>query len=70
MGEKRTLVAGVAEKYSPEALIGKQIIVVANLKPAKIMGILSNGMMLAAVDKKRLSIATLDRALAPGTPLT
>ena len=70
MGEKRTLVAGVAETYTPEALIGKQIIIVANLKPAKIMGILSNGMMLAAVDKKRLSIATLDEAVAPGTPLT
>jgi len=76
MGERRTLVAGVAETYRPEALIGKQIIIVANLKPAKIMGILSNGMMLAAIDKndkndkKRLSIATLDKAVAPGTPLT
>ncbi len=70
MGKRRTIVAGIAETYTPEALIGKQIIIVANLKPAKLMGILSNGMMLAAVDKKRLSVATLDRAVTPGTPLT
>ncbi len=70
MGEKRTIVAGIAEAYKPEALVGKQIIILANLKPAKIMGILSNGMMLAAVDKKRLAIATLDEKVTPGTPLT
>ena len=69
VGEKRTLVAGIAETYAPEALIGKQIIIVANLKPAKIMGILSNGMMLAAVEKKRLSVATVDGRVPPGTPL-
>ena len=50
MGQKRTLVAGIAEKYSVEELIGKQVIVVANLKPAKLMGVVSNGMLLAAVD--------------------
>jgi methionyl-tRNA synthetase len=70
MGEKRTIVAGIAETYAPEALIGKQIVIVANLKPAKLMGILSNGMMLAAVDKKRLSVVTLDDTVTPGTPLT
>jgi len=46
--EKRQMVAGVAEAYSPEALIGKRIIVVANLKPARIRGIESQGMLLAA----------------------
>lgn len=70
LGERRTIVAGIAETYSPEELIGKQIILVANLKPAKIMGILSNGMMLAAVEKKKQAIVTLDKTVTPGTPLT
>jgi methionyl-tRNA synthetase len=46
--EKRQLIAGVAEYYQPEDLVGKNIIVVANLQPAKLMGELSQGMMLAA----------------------
>jgi len=70
MGEKRTIVAGIAGTYTPETLIGKQIVIVANLKPAKLMGILSNGMMLAAVDRERLSVVTLDETITPGTPLT
>jgi methionyl-tRNA synthetase len=59
MGQKRTLVAGIAEKYAPEDLIGKQVIVVANLKPAKLMGVVSNGMV----------VATLEKPVTPGTPL-
>jgi methionyl-tRNA synthetase len=46
--EKRQMIAGVAEVYSPETLVGKRIIVVANLKPATIRGIESQGMLLAA----------------------
>jgi methionyl-tRNA synthetase len=46
--EQRTIVAGIAEAYVPEALVGRTIVVVANLKPAKLMGIESNGMVLAA----------------------
>ena len=46
--EKRQIVAGVAEAYPPETLIGKRIIVVANLKPARIRGVESQGMLLAA----------------------
>lgn len=46
--EERTIVAGIAEAYDPEALTGKLIVIVANLKPAKLMGIESNGMVLAA----------------------
>lgn len=46
--ENRQMVAGVAELYPPETLIGKRIIVVANLKPARIRGIESQGMLLAA----------------------
>jgi methionyl-tRNA synthetase len=46
--ETRTIVAGIAEAYEPEALVGRLIAIVANLKPAKLMGIESNGMVLAA----------------------
>ncbi len=46
--DKRVLVAGVAEHYSPDELTGKKIIIIKNLKPAKIRGILSRGMILAA----------------------
>jgi methionyl-tRNA synthetase len=45
--EQRTLVAGIAEAYEPEAIIGRSIVIVANLQPAKLMGIESNGMILA-----------------------
>ncbi|MDF1590755.1 MAG: methionine--tRNA ligase [Desulfobacterales bacterium] len=69
LGEKRTIIAGIAESYEPEDLIGKQIIVVANLKPAKIMGILSNGMLIAASEKGKTVVATLDKKITPGTAL-
>jgi methionyl-tRNA synthetase len=69
MGHQRTLVAGIAEKYTAEEMIGKQVIVVANLKPAKLMGVVSNGMLLAAVDDSGPTLATLEKKLAPGTPL-
>ena len=69
MGQKRTLVAGIAEKYTAEEMIGKQVIVVANLKPAKLMGVVSNGMLLAAVDDSGPILATLEKATAPGTRL-
>jgi methionyl-tRNA synthetase len=69
MGQKRTLVAGIAEKYSPEELIGKQVIVVANLQPAKLMGVVSNGMVVAAVDDSGPVLATLEKIVVPGTPL-
>jgi methionyl-tRNA synthetase len=45
--EQRTLVAGIAEAYEPEALIGRTVVIVANLKPATLMGVESNGMVLA-----------------------
>jgi methionyl-tRNA synthetase len=69
MGQKRTLVAGIAEKYTAEEMIGKQVIVVANLKPAKLMGVVSNGMLLAAVDDSGPTLATLEKPVEPGKPL-
>ncbi|MDM8525582.1 methionine--tRNA ligase [Desulfococcaceae bacterium HSG8] len=70
MGEKRTIVAGIAESYTPQEMVGKQVIVVANLKPAKLMGILSEGMLLAAVDDEGCTVATLDKKVKPGTRLS
>jgi len=69
LGKKRTIVAGIAENYAPEDLVGKQVIVVANLKPIKLMGIVSNGMLVAAADEAGPNLATLDKPAAPGTPL-
>ena len=69
LGHTTTIVAGIAEKYTPEELVGKQIIIVANLKPAKLMGIISNGMLLAAVDDQGPTVATLDKPVDSGTPL-
>jgi len=70
LGENRTIVAGIAGSYSPESLVGKQVIVLANLQPAKLMGILSQGMLLAAVDDNHCTVATLDNAVKPGTALS
>ena len=64
-----TIVAGIAQNYTPEDLVGKQIIIVANLKPAKLMGVVSNGMLIAAVDDAGPTLAALDKPVDPGTPL-
>ncbi len=63
----RTIVAGIAQDYSPDDLIGKKVILVANMKPAKVRGGESQGMLLAAVGKKDCSIVTLDRDVPTGT---
>lgn len=65
--EQRQLVAGIAQAYEAEALIGKTIVVVANLKPARIRGVESNGMLLAADLGGRPIIATFDEEIPPGT---
>ncbi|MBP0131417.1 MAG: methionine--tRNA ligase [Nitrospira sp.] len=66
-GEQRQIVAGIGKKYEPEALIGKMIIIVANLKPAKLMGIESQGMVLAAGDSEVRGLATILEDVDPGT---
>jgi methionyl-tRNA synthetase len=63
----RTIVAGVAQHYSPEDLVGHKVVLVANLKPAKVRGIESQGMLLAAVGKKNLAILTIDKDMPSGT---
>jgi methionyl-tRNA synthetase len=69
VGQRRTIVAGIAERYAPEDLVGRQVVIVANLKPAKLMGVLSEGMLLAAVSEKDTALATVDSRMPPGTPL-
>jgi methionyl-tRNA synthetase len=65
--EQRTLVAGIAEHYAPGDLVGKKVVVVANLEPAKLMGIESNGMVLAgSVEGGALGVLTLDRDVPAG----
>ncbi len=64
--EKRTLVAGLAEYYKPDDLKGKKIIVLTNLEPRKLKGILSEGMLLAAVDGDNVSILVPDKDLPLG----
>jgi methionyl-tRNA synthetase len=66
--EQRTLVAGIAEAYEPEALIGKTVVIVFNLKPAKLMGIESNGMVLAASpDGGKPTVVSFEVPPDPGT---
>ncbi|OIQ59326.1 methionine--tRNA ligase [Moorella thermoacetica] len=64
--EERTIVAGIARHYQPEELVGKRVVIVANLKPAKLRGIVSQGMVLAAVDDESLSLVTTERAIKDG----
>jgi methionyl-tRNA synthetase len=65
--EQRQVVAGIAEAYAPEALVGKTVIIVANLKPAKLMGQESNGMVLAGSIDGRPVLCTFDAEIPPGT---
>jgi methionyl-tRNA synthetase len=65
--EQRTIVAGIAESYEPEALVGRSIVIVANLKPAKLMGIESNGMVLAASPESGGALLINSEPAAPGT---
>jgi len=65
--ETRTLVAGIAEHYAPEALVGRKVIVVANLEPATLMGIESNGMVLAGSTEGTVSLLMPDKDLPPGS---
>ncbi len=66
-GQTRQIVAGIAKAYTPEQLVGKKIVVVCNLKPAKLRGVESQGMLLAADLDGRPIIATFEEDVKPGT---
>lgn len=65
--EERTVVAGIAKHYPPEDLIGKKVVLVANLKPTKLRGILSEGMILAASDSEGLELITINSDILSGS---
>jgi methionyl-tRNA synthetase len=65
--EERTIVAGIATKYTPEELVGRKIVIVANLQAAKLMGIESNGMILAASIDGEPSLLSVDAGVPAGT---
>jgi methionyl-tRNA synthetase len=67
IGEIRTIVAGISRHYSPDDMIDKKVVVAANLKPAQLMGITSEGMVLAAVKKKKCSVLIPDQQVPVGT---
>lgn len=67
-GEERQLVAGIRAHYAPEELIGKQVVVVANLAAATLRGVESQGMVLAASEPDgKLALVGPDRPIAPGS---
>ncbi len=70
VGEPRQVVAGIAQHYEPGDLIGKQVIVVVNLKPAKLMGVESHGMVLAAKSDGRLLLISPEKDAIPGSTVS
>ena len=66
---KRQVVSGIATTYAPEALVGKSVVLVANLTPAKLRGIVSEGMILCALDHGTYRVLTVDGEVPAGTPV-
>jgi methionyl-tRNA synthetase len=69
IGEERTIVAGIGKDYNPADLIGKKVVIVANLKPAKLMGVESHGMILATDTDQGLTILSFDRDAKTGAKI-
>ena len=67
--ETRQIVSGIATDYAADSLIGKSVVIIANLMPIKLRGELSEGMILAAEDENGLSIITTDKEITPGSPV-
>nr|WP_290666444.1 hypothetical protein [Kosmotoga sp.] len=67
---RRQIVAGIAQHYEPEKLIGLKVVVVTNLKPARLMGEESKGMLLAAKDGQKLTVLTVHRDVEPGAKIS
>jgi tRNA-binding protein len=68
--EQRTICAGIRNDYAPEDLVGKQIVVVANLETAKLRGLESQGMLLAASDAGRVVILTPEKPVLAGAKVS
>ena len=67
--EARQVLAGIGKTYAPEILVGKQIVIVANMEPRMLMGLESRGMIVAGSDGEGIAIVSPDRELPPGTML-
>ena len=67
---RRQIVAGIAQHYEPEELVGLKVVVVTNLKPARLMGEESKGMLLAAKDGQKLTVLTVHRDVEPGAKIS
>ncbi|MEO0019482.1 MAG: methionine--tRNA ligase [candidate division WOR-3 bacterium] len=68
--EERQIVAGIGDNYQPEELLGKEIVVVTNLQPARLRGVESNGMLLAAVDGAKVVLISPEKPVSPGSPVS
>lgn len=68
--EPRQVVAGIREDWPPEAIVGRPVVIAANLKPAKLRGVWSKGMILAVRGTERVIPLTVDGPVAPGTRVT
>lgn len=68
--EERQIVAGIRAHYQPEELVGRQVVVVANLEPAVLRGIESQGMVLAASDGERIVVLSPEKAVAAGSKVS
>ena len=69
IGEERTIVAGIGKDYNPAELVGKKVVIVANLKPAKLMGVESHGMILATDTDQGLTILSSDKDAKTGAKI-
>jgi len=69
LGERRTVVAGIAQHYRPQDLVGKQVVIVANVKSAKLMGIRSEGMILVAESDEDITLIAPEKKVKPGSPV-
>jgi len=69
-GNQRKIVSGIAKNYTPESIVGKNVILIANLKPAKIRGVESHGMLLAASDGEKLFVCTTDGDIDSGSTVS
>jgi methionyl-tRNA synthetase len=65
--ERRTIVAGVARHYAPDELVGRTVVIVANLEPTKLMGVESQGMLLAAEDEDGLRLVGVEGGIRSGS---
>lgn len=68
--EERQIVAGIRAHYPPEELVGKQVVIVANLEPAMLRGVESQGMVLAASDEGRVVVLSPEKVVGPGAKVS